>query len=243
MLNIPEIRKEWFIEQIESLKKRGIPYAEIAASLGIKPQYINLIRNTERGASEKLTLKLCETFNINHNDLYERIRSYEKENPKFPEGNAPHTEISPSKEIPLHGNVSNSSEYKEKESNTKPFRRQDNEGIDTGNLFPEATSAIRHYGDSMPEYPSGSIVILKRVVDSSLILWGRNYYVETTDFGVIKRLQDGGEDYIVGYSSNLKTCPDGRLIHEPFKIPRKSIRHLYLVLGCITEEFGKGAIV
>ncbi|MPM63753.1 hypothetical protein SDC9_110636 [bioreactor metagenome] len=61
------------------------------------------------------------------------------------------------------------------ESSEKPFLSRANEWIDTGELFPEATSAIRHYGDSMPEYPSGFILLLKRMIDLGLIIWGRNY--------------------------------------------------------------------
>ena len=76
--------------------------------------------------------------------------------------------------------------------------------IDAGDWFPEATAAIRHYGDSMIEYPSGSILALKRVEDNRLIIWGRNYSIETTEFRITKRLQDGGEDYILAYSSNEK---------------------------------------
>ncbi len=56
MLNIAKIRKEWFIEQIVTLKNSGIQYAEIAARLGIRPQYLNSIKNSERGASENLTM-------------------------------------------------------------------------------------------------------------------------------------------------------------------------------------------
>jgi hypothetical protein len=100
MLNVAKIRKEWFIEQIEALKERGIPYVEIAALLGIRPQYLNLVKNTERGASEKLTLTLCEAFDINYNDLLERIRTYEKQAPEIPEVNEPHIEISPQKKYP-----------------------------------------------------------------------------------------------------------------------------------------------
>ena len=37
------------------------------------------------------------------------------------------------------------------------------EWIDAGDWFHEATAAIRHYGDSMIEYPSGSILALKQV--------------------------------------------------------------------------------
>src|SRR5690606_23127770 len=46
------------------------------------------------------------------------------------------------------------------------------EYIDAGDLFPSATAAIRHYGSSMIEYPSGCILFLKKVEDRRLIVWG-----------------------------------------------------------------------
>lgn len=114
--------------------------------------------------------------------------------------------------------------------------------IDTGDWFNDATSAIRHYGDSMVEYPSGSILALKRVHDISLLVWGRNYCIETTEFRITKRLQDGGEDFILAYSSNTETYPDGTLIHSPIKIPKCSIRHIDLILGCVTKEYSNNLI-
>ncbi len=114
--------------------------------------------------------------------------------------------------------------------------------IDTGDWFQEATSAIRHYGDSMVEYPSGSILALRRVHDVSLLVWGRNYCIETTEFRVTKRLQDGGDDYIMAYSSNKETYPDGTLVHSPIRIPKKSIRHIDLVLGCVTKEYSNNLL-
>ncbi|SFG55032.1 hypothetical protein [Prevotella sp. KH2C16] len=116
------------------------------------------------------------------------------------------------------------------------------EYIDTGDWFREATSAIRHYGDSMVEYPSGSILALKRVYDTNLLIWGRNYCIETTEFRITKRLQDGGENYILAYSSNTETYPDGTLIHSPIKIPKSSIRHVDLVIGCVTKEYSNNLI-
>lgn len=116
------------------------------------------------------------------------------------------------------------------------------EWIDAGDWFPEATAAIRHYGDSMIEYPSGSILALKRVNDHRLIIWGRNYSIETTEFRITKRLQDGGDDYILAYSSNVSTNPDGTLIHSPIRIPKDTIRHIDLVLGCVTKEYSNGPI-
>lgn len=116
------------------------------------------------------------------------------------------------------------------------------EWIDAGDWFPEATSAIRHYGDSMVEYPSGSILALKRVNDKRLIIWGRNYSIETTEFRITKRLQDGGDDFILAYSSNESTYADGSLIHSPIRIPKETVRHIDLVLGCVTKEYSNGVV-
>src|SRR5690625_6013731 len=55
--------------------------------------------------------------------------------------------------------------------------QQISEYIDDGYWFPGATAAIRHYGDSMVEYPSGCILALKEVKDRILIVWGRLYCV------------------------------------------------------------------
>ena len=110
------------------------------------------------------------------------------------------------------------------------------EWIDAGDWFPNATSAMHHYGDSMTEYPSGCILALKRVNDPRLLINGENYVIETDEFRITKQIQDEG-DYIVAYSSNRETYPDGHLIHSPIRIPKDSIRHLDLVLGCVIKKF------
>ncbi|MEL7599985.1 MAG: helix-turn-helix transcriptional regulator [Proteiniphilum sp.] len=237
MLNIANIRREWFIEQIVALKNSGIQYAEIAARLGVRPQYLNSIKNSERGASENLTIKLCKAFNINHNDLWERISNYEKTIQEISEVSEPGIEINSPNKIPLYSNTENIGQNREKGSNVNLSIKR-SQWIGVADLFPDATSAICHYGDSMPEYASGSILVLKQLRDIRLIVWGRNYYVKTSEFGIIRKLQDGGESYILGYSSNEKTYPDGRLIHEPISIPKESIRHISLVLGYVIKEFG-----
>ena len=117
------------------------------------------------------------------------------------------------------------------------------EYIDAGDWFHEAMAAIRHYGDSMVEYPSGCILAIKRVEDMRLILWGRNYVVETTEFRITKRLQKGTDDTtFVAYSSNTETYPDGRQIHEPKVIPLDTVRSIWLVLGYVVKEFSSGAV-
>ncbi len=115
------------------------------------------------------------------------------------------------------------------------------EYINTGDWFREATAVIRHYGNSMIEYPSGSLLALKKVEDRRLLLWGKNYCIETTEFRVTKQLQPGEDkNTLVAYSSNCETYRDGRLIHAPITIPVKTIRSICLVLGCVVNEYSSG---
>lgn len=239
MLNIANIRQEWFVEQVESLKSKGIPYNEIASRIDVKPQYLNAIKSGKRNASEKITAKLCKAFEINHNELLSRISNHQSEISEVREPNQP---FKPSKKIPLSYTTAKDTPPCEESDEVITETPYESEWIDVGDLFQDATSAVRHYGDSMIEYPSGSILILKQVVDPSIIVWGRNYYIETKDLGITKRLQDGGKDHVIGYSSNEKKSPDGRLVHEPVKIPKKSIQRISLVLGCVTNEFSRSAI-
>lgn len=116
------------------------------------------------------------------------------------------------------------------------------EYIDAGDWFRGATAAIRHYGDSMIEYPSGCVLVLKRVNDRRLIINGRNYVIETSEFRITKQLQDDGIEYIMAYSSNWETYPDGRQIHAPIRIPKDTIKSIDLVLGCVIKEQSSGAV-
>lgn len=141
--------------------------------------------------------------------------------------------------IPFYDDVSTIGGVNEQVANLDPANPT--EWIDAGDWFPEATAAIRHYGDSMVEYPSGSILALKRVQDVRLIMNGQNYVVETTEYRVTKQLQDKG-DHFMAYSTNRETYPDGQQIHAPFAIPKDTILHIDLVLGCVTKEYSNGAI-
>lgn len=114
---------------------------------------------------------------------------------------------------------------------------QPNGWIDAGDWFLGATAAIRHYGSSMKEYPSGCILALREINDKSILAWGQNYCIETEDLRITKRLQKGDDEkHVIAYSSNEDTYNDGRLINEPITIQRDSIRRLFLVLGCVVKE-------
>jgi transcriptional regulator with XRE-family HTH domain len=113
------------------------------------------------------------------------------------------------------------------------------EFIDTGDWFRNATHAIRHYGESMVEYPSGCILALKEVYERQLIIWGKDYMIETNEYRITKRVQRGiTEKQIEAYSSNVETYPDGRLMHEPFDVAWKDIRNISMVLGYVVKKNG-----
>ena len=65
--------------------------------------------------------------------------------------------------------------------------------------------------------------------------------IETDEFRITKQIQDDG-DCIVAYSTNRETYPDGRQIHSPIRIPKESIRHLDLVLGCVIKRFSNAPV-
>ena len=111
--------------------------------------------------------------------------------------------------------------------------------IDTGDWFKGATAAIRYYGASMVEYPSGCILALKEVAERQLVIWGHDYVIETNEFRITKRVQRGkDEKYIKAYSSNTEQYTDGTLIHEPLDIEWKDVNRIFLVLGYVVKKNG-----
>ena len=214
--------------------------SQLARILDFTPQAIStwLSRNT---FDQELVYAKCE--NINPDWLLTGRGSMLKSEGSAPMGSkeAQKEDILPAKKnlIPFYEDVSTIGGLNDCLANTES--NAPTEWIDAGDWFPEATAAIRHYGDSMIEYPSGSILALKRVCNPQLIMNGRNYVIETTEYRVTKQLQDDG-DHFMAYSTNRDTYPDGRQIHAPFSVPKGEIRYIYLVLGCVTKEYSNGAI-
>lgn len=118
------------------------------------------------------------------------------------------------------------------------------EYIDAGDWFNDVTAAIRHYGNSMQEYPNGCILALRKITNIRGIVWGSNYVIETNDIRVTKRMQTCPDDdnCIMAYSTNTETYPDGRLVHEPFKIYKEDIRQIFLVIGRVVKEYSSDPV-
>lgn len=139
--------------------------------------------------------------------------------------------------IPLYDNVSTIGGNLSRVADVDTAHSQPTEYIDTGDWFREATAAIRHYEDSMDEYPTGCILAIREIKDRSLIIPGMDYVVETDEYRFTKRIQLGkDDDHFTAYSTNKETYPDGRLIHEPFPIEKQAIRRIWLVLGHVVKK-------
>lgn len=206
------------------LALRCIKAKQLADLIGLdRPQAIyDILHGKTKGITESMAIKIISAFpEINKAWLISG------------EGKMLVNETS--KKIPLYNDVATIGGNNEQVANVDDAARP-TEWIDAGDWFPSATSAIHHYGDSMVEYPSGCILALKRVNDPRLLINGENYVIETDEFRITKQLQDDG-DFIMAYSSNRETYPDGRLIHSPIRIPKDAIRHLDLVLGCVIKRF------
>ena len=207
--------------RIEVLMRHlGLNARKLAMSVEVSPQTIYDIQKGKHGISKDLAEKISAKY-LNISKLWLLTGEGEM--------------LSKGKRIPLYDDDVTIGGVNGSMANVDDAARP-TEWIDAGDWFPNATSAIHHYGDSMTEYPSGCILALKRVNNPSLLINGKNYVIETDEFRITKQIQDDG-DCIVAYSSNTETYPDGRLIHAPIRIPKESIRHLDLVLGCVIRKF------
>lgn len=205
-------------------KEQGITQEMIAERLGVSQQYVSRLLSGKTAFGKKQAQRFSEIWDIRPSWLLTG------EGPMLASG----------KKIPLYDDDATIGGINGMVANVDDQARA-TEWIDAGDWFPSATSAIHHYGDSMVEYPSGSILALKRVTDARTLLNGEHYVIETDEFRITKQILDDGDD-IIAYSTNKETYPDGRLIYAPIRIPKSAIRHMDLVLGCVMKRFGNGPI-
>lgn len=87
-----------------------------------------------------------------------------------------------------------------------------------------ADYAIKIYGDSMaPEYPSGSLCLIKQVNEKQFIEWGKVYVLDTDNGAVIKRIRKTQDD-------NIVECVSINPAYQPFTIDTSFIHGWYRVL-------------
>lgn len=89
-----------------------------------------------------------------------------------------------------------------------------------------ADYAIRLSGDSMaPEYPNGSVVLIKKIDEKVFIEWGRAYVLDTTNGSVAKVLTKASDDSRVRCVS---VNPDP--IYAPFEVAYSDILGVYRIM-------------
>ena len=231
MQNNSEIRKKWFIEQVEKLKESGISYAEIAGKLKVKPQYLTPLLNMDsgRGVSEKFVSNFCEVFGINQNELFNRQKVY-------------------------HAEPSNKSVVAQPIINSKLELNPDGiplipieaiAGFAKGDavameyditeryLVPEFSVRgvkylIRVSGNSMyPKYSNGDILACRPITDVTFFQWGKVYVLDTDQGALVKRLFEGKDD------SCIECRSDNKEHYPAFQINKTSIRTVSIVVGVI----------
>lgn len=89
-----------------------------------------------------------------------------------------------------------------------------------------ASCAIRVSGESMsPEYPNGSIAILKKINENAFIEWGKVYVLDTENGAIIKEVRKTSEKGVV---ECVSLNPDPK--YQPFEVNTEYINGWYRVL-------------
>jgi hypothetical protein len=212
---------------IEFLKYKKIGQKKFAQEVGLSDGYVNAIRvSIQPNTLHKIAMQYPE---LNTGWLLTGEGKMLKKN---------HENKVPEHKIPFYDDV-----IFPVGSNNYSNIMQPTEFVNPGDWFKEATAAIRHHDDSMPEYPDGCILALKEVYNKDLLIPGKDYAVETNEFCVTKKiLLDNDKSFLRAYSTNLTTYSDGRLVYEPFDIPLNLINRISLVLGYIVIKNGRQSV-
>lgn len=117
--------------------------------------------------------------------------------------------------------------------------------VDAGDWFAgRETAAIKHVGDSMKEYPDGCILAVRAVENFRLLVPGKNYVIETSEYRITKKVQFGAKPgTLVLHSTNRDKYDDGTLIHQPFTIELEDVRRIFSVLGYIVSQSGESHFI
>lgn len=87
-----------------------------------------------------------------------------------------------------------------------------------------ADYAIQVTGDSMsPEYPSGSMIIIKKINEKAFVEWGKTYVLDTENGAVIKMIRKTEDPEII-------ECVSTNPAYQPFTMNTKYINGWYRVL-------------
>jgi len=93
----------------------------------------------------------------------------------------------------------------------------------------DAELAIPISGESMyPEFPSGSVVYVRKINEKSFIEWGKAYVLDTINGPVVKYLAPGqSEEYVKCISANPSP------MYAPFEVPLCDVLGIYRIVNML----------
>ena len=87
-----------------------------------------------------------------------------------------------------------------------------------------ADFAIQVTGDSMsPEYPSGSVILIKKINEKAFVEWGKTYVLDTENGAVIKTIRKTDDPEVI-------ECVSLNPAYQPFTMETRYINGWYRVL-------------
>lgn len=224
--------RDYINELASYLRANKIKQVEIADKLGISKAQVNSLLKGRDKFGERMAQRWEDEFGVNKvwlmfgegemlkTETPQEIKEVSFEDAhKYPKGDL----------IPYFAETFTRGGLTDRQA---PMNIEEHETsyINAGSIFSRATSAIKHVGDSMIEYPSGCILFCRQVENPSLLVNGSSYVIETTEYRVTKKIHDKG-NFIRAFSTNEQKFPDGSLIYEPFDIPKTDIVRLHQILG------------
>lgn len=244
MINRDELHKR-LLEAFELLRSLGLIHtqSDLCEPMGMNPQNLNAaFQNRGRVLTSNKLGKLADAYPdvLNREYMIDGIGQIKRlSNIKVETTET----ISKEKTIPFYdAETTGGYEGQVSDSNTAT---QLVGYIQPGGWFDgRETAAIRHVGDSMIEYPNGCILAVREVTERHLLVPGKNYVVETSEYRVTKRVQRGSSPKSIAlYSTNKEKYEDGRLVYEPFEVEFSDIRRIFSVLGYIVNQSGEYRLI
>ena len=93
-----------------------------------------------------------------------------------------------------------------------------------------ADFAMQVAGDSMsPEYPSGSVVLIKKINEEAFVEWGKVYVLDTPNGAVIKQIRKTPDPHVV-------ECVSINPGYQPFTLDCKYINGWYRVMMVMSAK-------
>lgn len=207
------------------IKYLGIGQSKFEKLCGLSNGYINNSKGNFGSAKIEDILKACDDLNrswllTGEGDM---LKSKDDQSVKDGSGNED-IEIEHVRLLPLFAHGGSLSDF------TVSVKDSDCEKVVSP--VKGADFAIQVTGDSMaPEYPSGSVILIKKINESAFIEWGKAYVLDTENGSVVKKVVPSDKE---GCIRCVSINPDPSF--APFDVPLSSVFGIYRVLMCMSMK-------